>query len=170
MTKAIPFAEYSRQFLEQLPRGAFLTVQEGARRNTMTIGWGNIGFIWQRPIITVMVRYSRYTHSLIDKAPDFSISLPAPGEMRKALASAGSVSGRDVDKFQEAGVATEPARTIQSPVIKGCDLFFECRTVLRQVMEPAWLDETIRSNSYASADYHVMYYGEITACYKREGE
>lgn len=170
MTRAIPFAEYSRQFLEQLPRGAFLTVQEGDRRNTMTIGWGNIGFIWQRPIITVMVRYSRYTHSLIDKAPDFSISLPAPGEMRKALASAGSVSGRDADKFKEAGITTQPARTIQSPVIKGCELYFECRTVFRQEMEPNLLDDTIRANSYASSDYHVMYYGQITACYQGETE
>lgn len=168
MIESIPFAEYSRQFLEQLPRGAFLTVQEGNRRNTMTIGWGNIGFIWKRPTITVMVRYSRYTHGLIDQAPDFSVSLPAAGEMRKALAIAGSVSGRDVDKFKAASVTAQPARTIQSPVIKGCDLFFECKTVFRQVMDPGLLDDTIRGNSYSSSDYHVMYYGEITACYKGE--
>ena len=168
MAKDIPYEEYSRQFLEQLPRGAFLTVKEGERLNTMTIGWGNIGYIWQRPIITVMVRYSRYTHSLIERAPDFSVSLPATGEMRKALAIAGSVSGRDVDKFKAAGVTPQPARTIQSPVIKGCSLFFECKTVFRQAMDAKLLDETIRSNSYSSFDFHVMYYGQITACYRSD--
>lgn len=169
MAKDIPYEEYSRQFLEQLPRGAFLTVKDGERLNTMTIGWGNIGYIWQRPIITVMVRYSRYTHGLIERAPDFSVSLPATGEMRKSLAIAGSVSGRDVDKFKAAGVTPQLARTIHSPVIKGCSLYFECKTVFRQAMDATLLDETIRGNSYSSLDYHVMYYGEITACYK-EGD
>ena len=28
----------------------------------MIIGWGNIGYDWGRPIFTVLVRESRYTH------------------------------------------------------------------------------------------------------------
>lgn len=170
MAKDISYEEYSRQFLEQLPRGAFLTVQEGERLNTMTIGWGNIGYIWKMPVLTVMVRYSRHTHGLIEKAADFSVCLPAPGEMRKALAIAGSVSGRDVDKFKAAGVTPQPARTIQSPVIKECNLFFECRTVFRQAMDANLLDDTVRGNSYSSLDFHVMYYGQITACYRNDQE
>ncbi|HOO44668.1 MAG TPA: flavin reductase family protein, partial [Deltaproteobacteria bacterium] len=33
---------------KQLQKGAFLTVKAGDALNTMTIGWGLIGFIWQR--------------------------------------------------------------------------------------------------------------------------
>ncbi len=170
MTQKIPFEQYAQEFLTQLPRGAFLTVKDGERLNTMTIGWGNVGYIWQKPVITVMVRYSRHTYGLIDNAPDFSVSLPAPGEMRKALAIAGSVSGRDVDKFVAAGVSAQPARSIQSPVINGCSLIFECRTIFKQIMDPNLLDNNVQSSYYASNDYHVMYYGEIVDCYKQTNQ
>ena len=33
------FSEYSQQALEQLKKGAFLTVKSGDETNTMTIGW-----------------------------------------------------------------------------------------------------------------------------------
>ncbi|MGI5911924.1 MAG: flavin reductase family protein [Syntrophomonadaceae bacterium] len=165
MSKSLSYEEYSQQFLTQLPKGAFLTVREGDRLNTMTIGWGTIGYIWQKPILMVMVRYSRHTYDLIDKAPDFSVSLPAPGEMKKNLTMAGSKSGRDVDKFEAAAVNPQAARHINSPVIKDCKLVFECKTVFKQIMDPELLDDSIRTKSYPDSDYHVMYYGEIVACY-----
>ena len=59
------------EMLTQLPLGAFLTVKSGDRVNTMTIGWGTIGFMWGKPIMTVMVRYSRHTHQLIKTPPIF---------------------------------------------------------------------------------------------------
>jgi flavin reductase (DIM6/NTAB) family NADH-FMN oxidoreductase RutF len=68
MANKLAYEEYSQQFLKQLPKGAFLTVKDGDRLNTMTIGWGSIGWIWQKPILMVMVRYSRHTYELIDKA------------------------------------------------------------------------------------------------------
>lgn len=43
--KKINFEKYSLQILEQLKKGAFLTVKNGNEVNTMTIGWGSIGYI-----------------------------------------------------------------------------------------------------------------------------
>src|SRR5665647_3650274 len=97
MPQELAYEKYSQQFLNQLPKGAFLTVKEGDRLNTMTIGWGSIGHIWQKPILMVMVRYSRYTHDLIEKARDFSVSVPALHELKKSLATAGTKSGLDMD-------------------------------------------------------------------------
>ncbi len=167
MENSVPYVDYSQQFLTQLPKGVFLTVKDGSIENTMTIGWGSIGYIWQRPVITVMVRYSRYTYELIDKARDFSVSVPLPGELKKALASAGSKTGREVDKFQEANLTAQPAQRIASPVIGEGGLIFECRLVFKQVMEPEKLDDSIRSQFYADGNYHVMFYGEILACYEQ---
>lgn len=168
MDNSVPYEDYSQQFLMQLPKGAFLTVKDGSLINTMTIGWGSIGYMWQMPVITVMVRYSRYTYELINKARDFSVSLPLSGEMKKALAIAGSKTGREVDKFKEANLTAKMAKCIESPVIAECDLIFECRLVFKQVMDPANLDESIRSKFYSDNDYHVMYYGEICSCYEQE--
>lgn len=170
MSKNLSYEEYSQQYLTQLPKGVFLTVKEGDRINTMTIGWGTIGFIWRKPILMVMVRCSRHTFGLIDKAPDFSVSVPSAGEMKKNLAIAGSKSGRDLDKFETAAIKPQPARSIESPVIKDCELVFECKTVFKQIMEPELLDEPIRTKFYSDNDYHVMYYGEIVACYTQDDQ
>jgi len=167
MPHKLEYEDYSEQFLKQLPRGAFLTVKEGDRLNTMTIGWGSIGFIWQKPIMTVMVRDSRYTHDLIEKAEDFSVSVPASGDLKKPLAVAGSQSGRDIDKFAECQISARKATCIESPVIGECGLIFECRLVFKQLMEPDKLDKPIRDKFYADNDFHVMYYGEILACYRQ---
>lgn len=167
MADKLTYGEYSRQFLGQLPKGAFLTVKCGDRLNTMTIGWGSIGYLWNKPVLTVMVRYSRYTHELIDKCQDFSVSLPAAGELKKSLAIAGNKSGRDTDKFMDANLTAQNAKYIDSPVIGECELIFECRLIFKQVMDPDNLDASMRTAYYPEGDYHVMYYGEILSCYEQ---
>ncbi|MDD4802013.1 MAG: flavin reductase family protein [Syntrophomonas sp.] len=167
MPQKINYKEYSRQFLEQLPKGAFLTVKEGERLNTMTIGWGSIGYVWARPVLMVMVRYSRYTHDLIEKALDFSVSVPALGGLKKPLAVAGTKSGRDMDKFKECDLTVQTAKSIASPVIKECDYIFECKLLFKHAMEPDKLDKSIHDKFYADNDFHVIYYGEILACYQQ---
>ncbi len=46
-------------------RGAFLTSKTTDELNTMTISWGNVGYVWGKPIFTVFVRKSRHTHHII---------------------------------------------------------------------------------------------------------
>lgn len=70
----------------------------------MTIGWGGITFFWGKPIFIVPVRQSRYTFQLIDKAQEFTVSVPLEVDMRKALAYCGKNSGRDVNKYNEIGL------------------------------------------------------------------
>ena len=69
------FSALLPQATEQLPRGAFLTAG-GTVWNPMTIGWAQFGVVWGRPVVTVMVRKSRYTHSLMEQAQVFT---PTPG-------------------------------------------------------------------------------------------
>ena len=74
--------------------GAFLIVSDGGQRtNIMTIGWAQIGFIWGKPVMTVLVRPSRYTHGLLEKAGYFTVCVPPEGKLRKELAFCGSKSG-----------------------------------------------------------------------------
>lgn len=168
MFKDLTFDEYSSQLLKQLPKGAFLTVKEGERLNTMTIGWGSLGFIWRKPIFTVLVRYSRYTYELLDKAKEFSVSVPLKGELKKELALCGTKSGRDIDKFKECGFTPLKGKVINTPVIAECDLHYECKVVHQQAMEPALFDPALKGNCYPHLDYHVIYYGEIIATYLKE--
>ena len=168
MTKEVAYNEYAKQVMEQLSKGgAFLTTAHNGKTNTMTIGWGNIGFAWGKPIFTVMVRASRYTRELIEKSGEFTVSVPL-NPMKQALGICGSISGRDIDKFAAAGLTILPGKKTATPVIKGCGLHFECKTVYKQEMNPSLLDQSFNEKWYDSGDYHTFYTGEILTCYTEE--
>ncbi|MGI6066563.1 MAG: flavin reductase family protein [Bacillota bacterium] len=167
MFKDIAFSELAKETLEQIKSGAFLVVQDGDKANIMTIGWGSIGFIWKRPVFTVLVRYSRYTYELLEKVNEFTVNFPLQNNMNQELSFCGTKSGRDVDKFMECRLTPVPAKKVAAPVIKECDYFYECRIVCRQAMQPALVDEEIISTSYPNGDFHMLYYGEILASYKK---
>jgi flavin reductase (DIM6/NTAB) family NADH-FMN oxidoreductase RutF len=162
---ALNYQEMLPHALEQLPKGAFLTVKAGEQVNTMTIGWASFGFMWRKPVCSVLVRYSRHTYGLMEKAADFSVSFPLKDNMQKALGIAGSKSGRDIDKFAECGLICEPGIKIASPHIGECGLIYECKIIYKQpVAESAFAPEIIEA-CYAGGDYHVMYCGEILGTY-----
>ena len=166
--KDVAFNEYLEQVIEQLPRGAFLNTRYKDKTNTITIGWGTIGIIWGKPIFMVAVRYSRYTYDLIDKSGEFTVSIPLKDNLKKELGFCGSRSGRDYDKFKECGLTLTEGRTVNVPIINECQLHYECKVVYKQSMEPGTLDQSIKDVCYRTGDYHVIYFGEITACYMTE--
>lgn len=169
MKEDVKYNDYLKELLEQLPKGAFLTVKDDQDRvNTMTIGWGSIGFMWQKPVFIVMIRPSRYTYQLIEHAKEFTVSIPVNKDLKKALALCGTKSGRDIDKIKESNLTLEPGKIVHTPIIGECDLHYECKLVYRQVMEPALVDPGIKKLAYPQNDYHVMFYGEIVACYVKE--
>lgn len=147
-------------------RGAFLTVKDkDGKVNTMTIGWGNIGYAWGKPIFTVMVRKSRYTYELLENAEDFTVSVPLDDTMKDAIGFCGSKSGRDYDKFKESNITMLESNEINSPAIKNCGMVYECKIVYKQPMDPQLLDVELKNKWYTSDDYHTLYYGEIVSCY-----
>jgi flavin reductase (DIM6/NTAB) family NADH-FMN oxidoreductase RutF len=150
--------------MKQIKEGAFLTVKAGEELNTMTIGWATIGFAWRKPILMVMVRDSRHTFRLIEKAADFTVSVPS-GEMKKEIAFCGSKSGRDVDKFQACSLKTAPGREVSSPILQIPGVHFECRIVYKNAIAPENLTRAY-DPLYPEKDYHTLYFGEIAACYE----
>jgi len=151
-------------------QGAFLTVKDKDKTNTMTISWGNIGFMWQKPIFTVMVRKSRYTYEFIENADNFTVSIPFNNEMKNALSICGSRSGRDIDKCSEAGISFINSTVVDSPIIDGCKMYYECKIVNRLPMDKErqeMLLPEFKHIFYRDNDYHTFYYGEIVACYEK---
>jgi flavin reductase (DIM6/NTAB) family NADH-FMN oxidoreductase RutF len=150
--------------MKQIKEGAFLTVKVGEALNTMTIGWATIGFAWRKPIMMVMVRNTRHTFSLIEKAADFTVSVPT-GDMKKEIAFCGTKSGRDVDKFKECRLKTVPSQKVGSPIIQIPGIHIECRIVYKSAIDPSRLTREY-DQIYPEKDYHTLYFGEIQACYE----
>jgi flavin reductase (DIM6/NTAB) family NADH-FMN oxidoreductase RutF len=153
--------------MSKIKRGAFLTVKVADALNTMTIGWATFGFIWQKPIMMVAVRPTRHTFGIIEKAQDFTVTVPA-SDMSKAIAVCGSKSGRDVDKFKMCNLETTGSQKVASPIIKIPGIHYECKIVYKSAMNEAFLDKNYDNALYPQKDYHTLYFGEIVACYETE--
>ncbi len=152
--------------IKRISKGAFLTVKAGDVVNTMTIGWATIGFIWKKEVFMIAVRNSRYTFELIEKADDFTVSIPAGDTCKDAVLFCGTKSGRDVDKFEKCQLKKLPAQQVASPVINIPGVHYECRIIYKSAMDSSFLDGQLDGKLYPQKDYHTLYFGEILACYE----
>ena len=147
--------------------GAFLVaVDQDGKANPMTIGWGQIGIVWRKPVFTVLVRRSRYTHGCLLQSEDFTVNVPARGELKEELLFCGTKSGRDVDKVAELRLDLAPGREVQAPILEACALHYECRILARKQLEEQDLfTPDVLSMYYGSDDHHLIVMGEIVAAY-----
>jgi len=133
--------------------------------NPMTIGWGQIGIAWGKPVFLVMVRHSRYTHELMEEAETFSVNVPSES-LADACMLCGTKSGRDTDKIAETGLTVEKGLALDVPALKECPLHYECRIVHKSEVDPAALDGGIKSACYGGGDFHTVYWGELAGVYQ----
>ncbi len=136
--------------------------------NTMTVSWGSLGTLWNRPIAQVFVRPTRYTYEFMEKADDFTLSAFSDSR-REALLHLGTVSGRKRDKIAEAGLTPMASSIVASPSFEEASLVLECRKIYRQDLDPTqFLDPSIEAE-YPEKDYHRIYLGEVLAAFGVEG-
>jgi flavin reductase (DIM6/NTAB) family NADH-FMN oxidoreductase RutF len=153
-----PFGLYHETISKLAGNGILLVA--GDPPNVMTIGWGTIGEIWHMPVFIVLVRPTRYTFGLIEKARDFTVCV-LPDGYDKHLALCGSKSGRNMDKIKVCGFTTEKSLKVSTPFISQSAFHYECRIVHKHRLDPAALDPAINEKYYQTKDWHMVYYGEI---------
>jgi flavin reductase (DIM6/NTAB) family NADH-FMN oxidoreductase RutF len=163
MQDPTPFDAVIPDIIKRIKTGAFLSVQTGDTLSVMTIAWASFGFIWGKSVATVVVRPTRYTFEIIEKAEDFAITVPA-NDMAKELELCGTMSGRECDKLKKCNLETHRAKKIISPVIAVPGTQIECRILYKSPIDPAALHPEI-SQIYTKKDFHTIYYGEIVECY-----
>ncbi len=146
-------------------QGAFLTVKSGEEINTMTISWGTIGFQWGRPVFMALVRKSRHTYELIEKAKDFTVSIPLGEALKDSLKYCGTKSGRDVDKIKECNLTLKESNKVATPIISDAELHYECKILSNQPIIPNLLCDEVKTSIYSDNDYHTLYFGEIVDTY-----
>ena len=166
--KRVDYMQVADEAMAQIRVGAFLTVKAGEALNTMTIGWATIGVVWSRPIFMVAVRLSRHTFSLIEKADDFTVTIPSSG-MEDELTFCGTQSGRDYDKFEECNLPVAAAQKVTTPIINVPGLHYEAKIIYKSAMAPAFFSRELDEDIYPARDYHTLYFGHIVGCYRIEG-
>ena len=128
--------------------------------NTMTVGWGSLGVMWNKPFAQVVVRPTRYTYNFMEQYDTFTLCA-LPEKYRKALELLGSKSGKYGDKIAESGLQPIASTKIAAPAFAEAELIIECQKTYWDDFKPDhFLDHQIHS-SYPMKDYHRVYFGEI---------
>lgn len=159
--KSVPFDSLKfNPFTKLGSEWALVTAGTEAGFNTMTVSWGALGYIWNRPSVTVYIRPQRYTKEFLDAGDAFTLSF-YPAELKSVLGYLGKASGRDENKVEKSGLT--PAFTDGTAYFEEAELVFVCRKLSRTVLAPdSFLDPEIDSKYYPEHDYHEMYIAEIT--------
>ena len=164
--KKIDICDYAGEIINAMRPGILLTTKVGGKVNSMTIGWGTLGIIWERPVFVAYVRQQRYSREMLDECREFTINVPVGAYRRKILGICGSKSGRDTDKIEAAGLTPVEPEVISVPGIKELPLTLECRVLYRQEQESDQFNDEITRQFYSlvTGD-HICYYREIVAAY-----
>ena len=154
-----PFAVLDREWA--------LLVAGRERPNPMTVSWGGLGTLWNRPVATVYVRPTRFTFELLEARSEFTLNVLGERH-RKALDLCGTRSGRDTDKWRETGLTQLPGETVGVPRVAEAELALECRVLASFDLDPArFLDPAIEK-LYPRADYHRVFLGEVLAAWAED--
>lgn len=159
------FQPYPIELLEMNPftkigkEWALVTCGSKAKCNTMTISWGGLGVLWGKNVVYVFIRKSRYTKEFMDAGDFFSLSF-FNADYKAALQYCGAHSGRDKDKFAEAGLT--PAFRHGIPYLDEANLVILCKKMAAvPIDKDSFTDNSIMKNWYEDSDMHTMYVGEI---------
>lgn len=165
--KKIEIEQLGRNLISMIHNDwAVLTVQDIGKVNGMTVNWAQMGWLWNKPVVTVYVRPQRHTYPLIEKQTEFSLAFFDPDQKDK-LAYLGKASGRDEDKFAHVGYTTELLDGV--PCITQARLVLTLRKLATmEVRDAAWIDKAIDEACYPKHDYHKAYTCEITAAWMQD--
>ena len=160
--KKIEIAELTVRPFHLLDKEWALLVAGAERPNPMTVSWGGMGTLWNRPVATVYVRPTRHTFSLLDAHAEFTLNFLPPARKR-ALDFCGAHSGRDTDKWTAAALVPEPSESVAVPRVAGARLVLECRTLATVDIDPAGFLDPAVDKLYPEKDYHRAFLGKVLA-------
>lgn len=141
---------------------ALVVGKNDKEHNSMTIAWGTIGQLWNKPVVIVYVSEDRYTKHLLDACDMFSVvGFPDKKKYRDALLYIGSHSQKDEpDKTENAGLTIEHTKN-GTPIIAEGNLAIECRKIYEDAFDIEKVPSDVRNGMYQETGIHHMYIGEI---------
>lgn len=154
-----PFAKIGSQWM-------LITAGNQEKFNTMTASWGGLGVLWGKNVATTYIRPQRYTKEFVDANETFTLSFYGP-EYKEALNLCGTVSGRDCNKVEKAGLT--PYFVDDTTAFAEAEMIFICRKLYQDTMPPEnFLAKENDAKWYPNKDYHTMYISEIVKVLVKE--
>lgn len=153
--KDIPFSPFDIK-----NKWMLITAEKDGKVNTMTASWGSFGIMWNKEVVSIVIRPQRYTKEFVDAADSFSLTFFDKSYLKK-LSYLGKVSGRDEDKIETAELSIRYDNNI--PYFEEAETAIFAKKLYAQPMGGEFfIDESLIDRWYPSKDFHILYVGEIT--------
>jgi flavin reductase (DIM6/NTAB) family NADH-FMN oxidoreductase RutF len=168
--KQIQIQDLDLNILHQFDKRWFLLTCgdfETGKFNTMTISWGSLGTVWDKPFAQVFVRPTRYTFEFMNTYDSFTLC-GFEKSHKSAIDLIGSKSGREGNKIADAGLTPSKAASVKSPIFKEAELVLECRKMYWQDLDPTQFLFPELQRKYPKKDYHRVFFGEVLEVFGKE--
>jgi len=97
------------------------------KSNIITLAWaGTVNS--DPPMVSISVRKERFSYQMLMDTGEFCVNLTTE-DLAYATDLCGVKSGRDIDKWAEAGLTPEPSSVIKAPMIKESPVNIECKVI-----------------------------------------
>jgi len=120
-------ATYLEAIVQKYPEQIVIGIAKDAKgtANPIALGWTMITS-HAPPMMAVSIGLTRYSLEVFRGADEFVIAMPSESQETETMLF-GTKSGRDMDKFAEAGTALEAASKIDGVLMTDAVANFECR-------------------------------------------
>ena len=137
---------------------ALVTAGNKDEYNTMTISWGAIGTIWNKPVVIVFVKPIRYTHSFMMSEDYFTVSF-YDEKYRQDLSILGSKSGKDGDKVSQTNL--HPYFLEKGVTFKEAKQTYVLKKIYASSLDSKAIPEFAHNDYYLKEKEHFMFIGEV---------
>ena len=160
--KEFNIKEYNKHIFTEIDNkwGIIVAGDKNTGYNGMTVSWGGLGILWNKPVAYIFVRKSRYTHEFLEKSKSISISFLSD-EYKKEKGIFGSKSGRDLNKFKETGLNAVYDEDTNAYYIKEADTAFLMKVLYEVELGSNGMPKEVLEKCYPTKDMHTMYVCEI---------
>lgn len=117
----------ARPLIYPTPVFAVGTYDAVGKPNVMAVAWGGI-CCSKPPCLSIAVRKATYTYGNLVERKAFTVSI-ASSDQVQTVDYFGIASGRDVDKFEAAGVTPVRSQMVDAPYVDEFPLVLECKVV-----------------------------------------
>jgi len=175
--KPLPVEEFLKHF-EKVPTNEDMganfasriylgTAGNNEHYNSLTLGWGACGILWQKPVAIVYIRENRHSFAYFEAEPVFTLSFYSQEHTKTLVQVFGQTSGRDTDKEKASGftpVVTPDGGVTYLEAAK----VIVCRKVLRQPVPKEFVPEKLAGHFNQDGLVHIQYTGEVLSVWKHK--
>ncbi|ADY57331.1 flavin reductase domain protein FMN-binding protein [Syntrophobotulus glycolicus DSM 8271] len=115
----------SNTFAYPTPAWIIGSYDQNGKANGMTAAWAGV-CCSDPPAVTVSLRKSRHSYQSILEREAFTVSIPSASYL-EAVDFFGIASGKEVDKFEAAGLTPVRSELVDAPYVGEFPLILECK-------------------------------------------